>query len=151
MYKPICNPKWTIFFLWKWQLFKFFITYAAIYGDFTEIYRIGIAYTEMEVHAIKRTRVFLGYKPLLSDWVTYVHLPHTHMGWPICVYPYGLLCIQNCSIHIWAVHTSMRQMPTMWVATIQCQYIASDVSWYSDILFNMKWSQNIVLYCFKEK
>jgi len=31
-----------------------------MYGDFTETYRIVIAYTEMEICTIKQTHVFLG-------------------------------------------------------------------------------------------
>ena len=36
---------------------------VAMYGDFTETYRIFIAYTEMEIHSTKQIHVFLGYKP----------------------------------------------------------------------------------------
>ena len=49
--------------MWSWQLFTFFITYVEIYGDFTEAYRIVIAYTEIEIHIVKREHVFSGYKP----------------------------------------------------------------------------------------
>jgi len=34
-----------------------------IYGDFTEAYRIVIAYTEIEGHNVKQEHVFSGYKP----------------------------------------------------------------------------------------
>ena len=38
--------------------------YAEIYGNFTETYRIVIAYTEMEIDIIKQTCVLFGYKSL---------------------------------------------------------------------------------------
>ena len=40
-----------------------FTTYVKMYGDFTATYRIVTAYTEMEIHIIKQTHVFSGYKP----------------------------------------------------------------------------------------
>jgi len=41
----------------------FFITYAEMYGDFNETYRIIIANTETEIHIVKRAHIFSGYKP----------------------------------------------------------------------------------------
>jgi len=38
--------------------------YAEIYGNFTETYRIVIAYTEMDIDIIKQSHVFYGYKSL---------------------------------------------------------------------------------------
>ena len=43
--------------------YKFLITDVEIYGDFTETYRIGIAYIKIEICIIKQTHVFYGYKP----------------------------------------------------------------------------------------
>jgi len=45
-------------------------TYAKIYGDFNETYRIVIAYTEMEIDIIKQTHVFSGYKyACITNWM----------------------------------------------------------------------------------
>jgi len=41
----------------------FLITYVEIYGDFTDAYRIGIVYTEIEIHIVKQEHAFSGYKP----------------------------------------------------------------------------------------
>ena len=56
-----------------------------MYGDFTEMYRIVIAYTEIEiqVHTTKQTHVFWAISPLLSDRVTYIKLiikPSFHLS-----------------------------------------------------------------------
>ena len=42
--------------------FTFFATYIKIPGDSSESYRIIIAFTEKEIHNIKQTCVFSGYK-----------------------------------------------------------------------------------------
>ena len=42
-------------------VFSFFITYAEIYGDFTEAYRITIAYIEIEIRIAKQDHVIFGY------------------------------------------------------------------------------------------
>ena len=44
--------------------FNYFVTYAEIYGDFTESYRIVIAYTKMEIDIIKYACIS-SYKSLL--------------------------------------------------------------------------------------
>jgi len=41
-------------------MFNSFFTYAEIYGDFIETYRIVIVHTEMEIDIIKQTHVFSG-------------------------------------------------------------------------------------------
>jgi len=49
-----------------------FITYIEIYGDFTGIYRIFIACTELKIQIINQKPVFLAISPFLSDWATLV-------------------------------------------------------------------------------
>ena len=40
-------------------------------GDLTEVYRIVIAYTEIEIHIVKQEHIFFpAISPILSDWVT---------------------------------------------------------------------------------
>ena len=70
--------------MWSWQLFNF-LSHVEIYGDFTEAYRIVIAYTEIEIHIIKQEHVFSGYKPYLSDRVTY----YTNANGDSLVHPDG--------------------------------------------------------------
>ena len=42
---------------------NFLISYVEIYGDFTEAYRLVIAYTEIEIHIVKQEHAFSGYMP----------------------------------------------------------------------------------------
>jgi len=51
-----------------------FTSYVEMYGEFTDIYRIVIACTEMEIQIINQTPVFSSYKSFLSEWVTYTHI-----------------------------------------------------------------------------
>ena len=56
--------------------------------DFTETYRIVIAYTEMEIDIIKQTHVFSGYKSLLK---VYCHEQ--------CVCQKGLMVKKTIHLH----------------------------------------------------
>ena len=42
---------------------NYFTTYVEICGNFTEAYRIIIAFTEIEIQIVKQEHVFFGYKP----------------------------------------------------------------------------------------
>jgi len=63
-----------------------------MYGDFIEIYRIFIAYTEWRYRLFSKHRCFPAINPFLSDWVTINHLtflPHIYQNMYVYVAMYS--------------------------------------------------------------
>jgi len=69
--------------------------YVTIHGNFTATYRIGITYTEMEIHTTKQTLAFLSYKPL------FFILGHIYImkysGYIYAYYQGSLLCLLDAT------------------------------------------------------